>query len=202
MNRSLLSIALAGVLVTGSLVVIPAATAQTRQFNVGVTRISAGKQISVTPPSDEDTLFLDPGRTRQYSMTVSEDLYDGDDNLAIPEGSTVRGTFRPVKGGLRFYADAVVIRGRTYPLRAVSKIIHDQKDPRETGAGAIAGDAAIGAAGGALIGALTGGVSLGGTLVGAAAGAAVGNVTAPQVVVIDQANPIDLKLQNSLTIRY
>lgn len=180
----------------------PSAVAQTRQFNVGIARINSGTTIPVQPSSDgDDTLYLDPGKAVSGSLTAAEDVFDSSGNLAIPEGSVVEGTYQPVKGGLKFYAKTLVVRGIRYPLKATSKLIRDQKDPREYSTGALAGDAAIGAAGGALIGALTGGVNLGGTLAGAAAGAAVGNITAPQVVVIGTNNPIELRVQSSLTVR-
>lgn len=196
-----LTLALVGLL-TVSGPVFMQVQAQVRQFDVGIARANAGFTIPVAPGNDQDsTLYLDPGRSQPGVLAVSEDLFDNNGNLLIPEGSQVRGTFQPVKGGLRFVANSLVIRGRSYPIRATSKTINDQKDPREYAGGALAGDAAIGAGGGALLGALTGGVSLGGVLAGAAAGVAVGNVTAPQVVVIDQSNPVVIRLQNSLTVR-
>jgi hypothetical protein len=195
MKKMLFTLSLLGLLSTAPVF------AQTRQFNVGIARVNAGLSIPIAPSDDQGTLYLEPGRSQPGVLAIADDIYDANGNLAIPEGSEVRGNFQPVKGGLRFVADAVIIRGRPYPIRAISKTIRDQKDPREYSGGALAGDAAIGAGGGALLGALTGGVNLGTVLGGLAAGVAVGNITAPQVVVIDQNNPVTLKLQTSLAVR-
>ncbi|MBC8120741.1 MAG: hypothetical protein H7Y22_02755 [Gemmatimonadaceae bacterium] len=215
MNKPLLSIALTGLLVTGS-VAVPAALAQAnrqysqpnqysqpsnRQFNVGVSRIAPGTVISVAADSQQGALYLDPGRKQAGTLVVTDDVYDSNGNIAIPAGSEVRGTFNPIQGGLKFVADSAVVNGKFYSVRASTKVIRDQKDPRESGGGAIAGDAAIGAAGGALIGALTGGISAGSVLGGAAAGAIVGNVTAPQVVVIDPNADLDLRVESPLFLR-
>jgi hypothetical protein len=177
---------------------LPPAFAQTRHLSAGVVRISAGKEIPVA--SAEDTFYLNSDKTYRRSLAISEDIYDQNGNLAIPEGSTVSGVFKPVRGGLKFYADSLETHGNRYRIRATSQTIHDQKDPRYYQPGAIAGHAALGAGGGALIGLLTGGVSTGGVLAGAAAGAVVGNVTAPQVVVIDDNHPVTLRLQSSVTL--
>ncbi|WP_287128463.1 hypothetical protein [Candidatus Cyanaurora vandensis] len=200
MRNPLSSAILAGLVALGSFTPV---LAQNREFNVGIARVSSGTIIPVAASTEEgdDTLYLDPGKSRSASLLSTEDVYDANGNLAIPEGSEVRGTFKPVKGGLKFVADSIRVRGRSYPLQASTKVIRDEKDPREYGAGAIAGDAALGAAGGALIGALTGGVSLGGTLAGAAVGAGVGNVTAPQVVVVSPSNPVELRVQSPFTVR-
>lgn len=214
MKRSLLSLALVGLVgVTGSVSPAWAQYSQydynrgngnngnNRQFNVGVSRLSPGTVISVAPGGQGGSLFLDPGRQQPGSLTIAEDVYDANGNLALPAGSEVRGTFRPVKGGLKFVADSASINGRFYSLRASSRTLRDVKDPREYSGGAIAGDAALGAAGGALIGSLFGNAGTG-AIGGAIAGAAVGNATAPQVVVIDENNPIDLRLDAPLTLRY
>jgi hypothetical protein len=75
-------------------------------------------------------------------------------------------------------------------------VLHDVKDPRETSAGAIAGDAAIGAAGGAVVGAVLGdGISLFEILGGAVAGVAVGNVTAQRVVIVEPGEAIVLQVR-------
>lgn len=171
-----------------------------RQFNVGVARLAAGTTISVGPDSQQGSLFLDPGRDQPGTLLIAEDVLDANGNLAIPAGAEVRGNFRRVKGGLKFVADSANINGRYYSMRASSKTLRDVKDPRETGGGAIAGDAALGAAGGALIGSLFGNAGTG-AIGGAIAGTVVGNTTAPQVVVIDNNNPIDLRLEAPLSLR-
>jgi predicted lipid-binding transport protein (Tim44 family) len=83
-------------------------------------------------------------------------------------------------------------------------LINDVKDPRETGIGAIAGDAAIGAVAGGLLGGLFGGRSIIATeniLGGAAISTVVGNITAPQVVVIEPSRSIGIVTSRNLTFR-
>ena len=62
--------------------------------------------------------------------------------------------------------------------------MRDNKDPRQTSAGAIATDAAIGAAGGYVLGEVFGDAGFWEIAGGAAAGVLVGNTTAPLVVVV------------------
>ncbi|MEM7762174.1 MAG: hypothetical protein AAF298_29265, partial [Cyanobacteria bacterium P01_A01_bin.40] len=80
----------------------------------------------------------------------------------------------------------------SYRISAISPVLKDVKDPRDTSAGAIAEDAAIGAAGGTILGEIFGDAGAGEILGGAAAGVVVGNVTADRVVVIDPGIPIIL----------
>jgi uncharacterized protein YcfJ len=180
----------------------PTQYSQPRQFNVGIAKLSAGTTISVGPNPQQGALYLNTDRTYPYSLLVAEDVLDNNGNVAIPANSEIRGTFRPARGGLVYVADSISINGRIYTVNATSKLLRDVKDPRYQDGGKIAGDAAIGAAGGAVIGLLTGGVSLGTILGGAATGAVVGNVTAPQVVVVDPNNPVDIRLKAPLSLRY
>ncbi|AGY59550.1 hypothetical protein [Gloeobacter kilaueensis] len=212
MNRSLLSLAVVGLVsATGAFLPVQAqqysdyeynrGNNNSRQFNLGVARLAPGTTISVAPTTDQGTLYLNTDKSYPYSLIVAEDVYDGNGNVALPAGSEVRGTFRPAKGGLRFFADSANINGRFYTLRASSKTLKDVKDPRYQGGGKIAGDAAIGAAGGALLGWALGNPGLG-AIAGGVGGAAIGNVTAPQVVVVDDNSPIDLRLEAPLSLRY
>jgi uncharacterized protein YcfJ len=173
-----------------------------RQFNVGIARLGAGTVISAAPSQETGgTLYLNTDRSYPGTLLVAEDVLDTNGNVALPAGTEIRGTFRPVKGGQRFYAESAVVNGRFFTVRATSQTLRDVKDPRYTGGGKIATDAAIGAAGGALLGWALGNPGTG-AIAGALGGGVIGNVTAPQVVVVDQNNPIDLKLQAPLTLRY
>jgi hypothetical protein len=176
-----------------------------RSFDVGVSRIAANTALPAITASNQDsqapTLFMDPNEERPMSIFLSNDIYDSNNQLALPRGSEVRGRFVPVRGGLKFLADAVVVRGQYYAIQASSDVLRDEKDPRQYSGEAIAGDALIGAGAGALLGALTGGVSWGGVLGGAAASSILGNVTAPQVVVVSPDRPLNLRLDAPLTVR-
>ncbi|HEY9881694.1 MAG TPA: hypothetical protein V6D29_24800 [Leptolyngbyaceae cyanobacterium] len=148
-----------------------------------------------TVGNEGKTLYLNTDAVREYTLRVeTATTFSG---INLPAGALVRGQFEPVSGGLRYVAHSVEANGRTYSVRAASDTLHDVKDPRETTAGAILTDAAIGAAGGAAIGGILGGgrINVGEVIGGAAAGAVLGNVTAQRVVVVEPNKAIVLTAQ-------
>ncbi|MFT0786459.1 hypothetical protein [Synechococcus sp. H55.10] len=169
-------------------------------FELGTYRLEQGTIIPVGSLSSEGPQYFYPDTIYPLEVAVTQNIFDNQGRLVIPAGSRVFGQMEPAPGGSRFVATAIVLGGRTYSLRAVSNILHDEKDPRQYSAEAIAQDAAIGAAAGTLLGAITGGVSAGNVLGGAAAGVVVGNVTAPQVVVLRPGQSFNLTLEAPLTL--
>lgn len=139
----------------------------------------------------DETLYFNPDT--RYELPLRVDTAVVVNGITLAEGTVIEGTLEPAEGGLRYVASHIQAGGLRQNLNAASDVIEDIKDPRETGAGAIVGDAAIGAAGGAVIGAiLGGGVSAGEVIGGAAAGVIIGNVTAQRVVVIEAGQPVIL----------
>ena len=158
-----------------------------------VAQVKQATSLQVVTQSDE-TLYLNPDTAYELPMVVNDAVVVNGINL--PAGTVIEGRLEPVPGGLRYIATNVQAGGLRTPLSASSDVLNDIKDPRETSAGSILGDAAIGAAGGAVIGAILGdGVSIVEVLGGAAAGAAVGNVTAQRVVVIEPGQAITLRAE-------
>ncbi|NJL83647.1 MAG: hypothetical protein HC890_13105 [Chloroflexaceae bacterium] len=151
--------------------------------------IAQGAMIQSTS-AQRETLYLNNDRTYAYNLIAAERATI--DGITIPAGATIVGRYEPAPGGLRYVATAVTYGNYSYPISATSGVLEDVKDPRDTSAGAIAGDAAIGAAGGTVIGEVFGEAGVGEILGGAAAGAVVGNVTADRVVVIESDRPIVL----------
>lgn len=146
--------------------------------------------VSVIPQSEE-TLYFTPDAI--YDLPVTVDTPVVVNGLNLPAGTVINGRLEPVEGGLRYVATDIGAGGLRTPLDASSEVLHDVKDPRETSAGSIASDAAIGAAGGAVLGAILGdGIGVVEVLGGAAAGVVVGNVTAQRVVILEPGDPIDL----------
>ncbi len=140
--------------------------------------------------AQKETLYLNNNRTYSYNLIAKE---KGEiDGVVVPAGATIVGKYVPAEGGLRYVANAVTYDGHSYSINASSGVIKDTKDPRDTSAGAIAGDAGIGAAGGTILGEVFGHAGAGEILGGAAAGAAAGNLTADRVVVIDPTSSIAL----------
>lgn len=154
---------------------------------------TSATQFPVVTQSDE-TLYFNADTIYELPLVVESAVVIN--GRSLPAGTVIQGRLEPVSGGLRYVATAIEAGGLQQPLSATSMVLHDVKDPRETSAEAIAGDAAIGAAGGAAIGAVLGnGISLLEILGGAAAGVAVGNVTAQRVVIIEPGEPIVLQIQ-------
>ncbi|MBE9047677.1 hypothetical protein IQ255_25285 [Pleurocapsales cyanobacterium LEGE 10410] len=140
--------------------------------------------------AQQETLYLNNDRTYSYNLVAAErGVIDG---VVIPASATIVGKYVPAEGGLRYIAEAVTYDRYSYSISASSPILEDIKDSRDTSAGAIAEDAAIGAAGGTVIGEIFGSAGAGEIIGGAAAGAAVGNLTADRVVVIDPESSIVL----------
>ncbi|GAB4235063.1 MAG: hypothetical protein Kow00121_62710 [Elainellaceae cyanobacterium] len=152
-------------------------------------RVAQAAAIRTTSAQNQ-TLYLNNDRSYSYNLVVtSGGNFNG---FYIPAGATIIGQYEPAPGGLRYVARGVEVEGRTYSISGVSETIEDVKDPRDTSAGAIAGDAGIGAAGGAILGEILGDIDAPEVIGGAAAGAIVGNVTADRVVVIRPDEPIIL----------
>ncbi len=161
--------------------------------------LPAGQKL-VTRLAEGGTLYISTGETRPAVLRVDRDVVASNGVVLIPNGATIAGDFVPVSGGSRFVARTLNSRGATVRLVAESDPILDVKDPRETGAGAILGDAAIGAAGAAILGAITGDrtIATEELLAGAAAGVIIGNTTAPQATVIEPNKPVELTLRQDL----
>ncbi|HAN45137.1 MAG TPA: hypothetical protein DCQ32_01130 [Cyanobacteria bacterium UBA8156] len=161
--------------------------------------LPAGQKL-VTRLAEGGTLYISTGETRQAVLQVDRDVVAANGVVLIPTGATIAGDFVPVAGGCRFVARTLNSRGTTVRLAAESDPILDVKDPRETGTGAILGDAAIGAAGAAILGAITGDrtVATEELLAGAAASVIIGNTTAPQAVVIEPNKSVELTLRQDL----
>lgn len=143
-----------------------------------------------TTLDNPETLYLDKRESYAYDLVVRNTTTFG--GRRLPVGAVIRGQFQPADGGLFYVAESVELADRIFPISAVSQLIRDRKDPRETSAGAILTDAAIGAAGGYVLGEVLGDADFLEVLGGAAAGVVIGNTTAPFVVVIKPDEPIVL----------
>lgn len=139
------------------------------------------------------TLYLNSDRSYSFELAVTNGGSLG--GFYLPPGATIQGNFVPADGGLRYVANSVIIDGQVYNLNAASEVLQPVKDPRDTSAGAVGEDAAIGAGAGVVLGEVFGDAGIGEIVGGAAAGAVVGNVTADRVVVIEENEPIALYAQ-------
>ncbi|NJN11195.1 MAG: hypothetical protein HC836_19540 [Richelia sp. RM2_1_2] len=186
-SSQLLALAVSSTLLGSTYLLPSAAFAQSRVDN---TQLLAQNTLIRATSAQTKNLYLNKNRIYSYDLEVSNDTRIN--GRYVPAGSKIRGRYEPASGGLRYVTRQVVINGRTYNLNAISDVLKDVKDPRDTSVGAIAGDAGIGAAGAILIGEIFGNADIEEILGGAAAGAAIGNITADRVVVIRSDEPITL----------
>ncbi|TVQ09414.1 MAG: hypothetical protein EA368_09425 [Leptolyngbya sp. DLM2.Bin27] len=163
------------------------------QAPVAQAQLFVSRPIQAVTPNRE-TLYLATNATVETSLQVGAATHLN--GRSIPAGAVVRGRFEPAEGGVRYVATAVEVGNQVYAVNAVSELLRDIKDPRETTTGSIVRDAGIGAAGGAAIdGILRGRVSVGSIIGGAAAGAIIGNTTAQRVVVVEPNQTLTLTSQ-------
>ncbi len=164
------------------------------QFNLQSTLLLRSGDIIAATYDGAEPLFLSPGESSAYSLTLGTAMRDGRGNVVVPAGAVIDGQFQSVSGGTQFISNTVTVNGQTFPLYAQSDIIPFQKDPRQTSGEAIAKDAAIGAAAGAVLGGILGSrvISTEKVIGGALAGAVIGNVTAPESATISPGDPLNL----------
>lgn len=181
------------------LLLLPFVAMPAPSWAVKTTAIAATKQATQTATlrtltQNEETLYLNPEAV--YELSLRLDQTATLNGVTLPAGTVIQGQLEPVDGGLRYVAAYVETgSGLRRNLSATSEVLTDVKDPRETSAGSIAGDAAIGAAGAAILGGILGDVDTVEVLGGAAAGVIVGNVTAQRVVVIEPEQPLQLQVR-------
>ena len=173
----------------------PSSQSSQVQTNPGVaqrTAQNAGRGTSAlrTTLEEDKTLYLNKDNSYDYDLVLRSQATIGQQRL--PVGAIVRGRFEPAEGGLVYVANSVEVADRIYQLQAVSELLRDRKDPRQTSTGAILTDAAIGAAGGYVLGEVLGDADVWEVVGGAAAGVVVGNTTAPLTVVIKPEDEIVL----------
>ncbi|WP_038027161.1 S-layer homology domain-containing protein [Synechococcus sp. PCC 7336] len=174
----------------------PQSRSNNPQFDL---QVSSGLAAGTRFPSATlaaERLFLDPDETRPFSIFAFDSVRNDRSEIAIPYGARIDGRFESAPGGVRFVAETIAIDNQIYPFAAQSSILHDVKDPRQTGTVQVVQDAAIGAAVGAVLAGVAGdrAIATEEVLAGGVAGAAIGNITAPRVVVIDPEDPIELRL--------
>ncbi len=172
----------------------PAPVFPDTQFNLQSTLLLRSGETIATTFRAPETLYITPGETLPYNLTLDTPIQDSRGNVVVPAGAVIQGQFQPVSGGTQFVTRSLSVNGQSLPLFAQSDILPYAKDPRQTSGGAIAEDAAIGAAAGALLGGIFGSrvISTEKVLGGALAGAVIGNVTAPESASINPGTPLNL----------
>ena len=138
---------------------------------------------------------------QRFEATTAVDVMQGD-RVLIPAGSTVRGIVKSVDkagnidrtGKLTLAFDQIVVRGRTYPMRALAMQVFESRGIRDE-----AKTVGTGGAVGAIIGGIMGGLK--GAIIGAAVGAGgVIAATEGKDVVLEPGSIIRIRLDEPLQI--
>ncbi len=171
--RKYILLGFSGLVLATAMSVSPRLTMPTQAVPVEATVAVRGTTVIPASIGLTDVVYVATGETLVYPLRVGNAV--NVNGLLLPPGSSINGEFRPVPGGVRYFANSVSIGGNPYPISATSDLITDFKDPRQTRFGNLVLNGLVGAAAGSPLGPI-------GAIGGAILGTVIGNVTAPQVV--------------------
>lgn len=152
--------------------------------------LPAGTQLILQYPGAEP-LVLKPGVAQQEVLLLQTEVRDRNGAVVIPRGAQVIGRFESDRGGSRFIAQAISLRGQNVPFAAKSTALDGKLQVSED---KVVKHSALGAIAGALVGGVSGGDILG----GAAAGAAVTYLTAPKPATLQPGQLIQVQVTEDL----
>lgn len=185
---------------------IPAAP---REPRVVTSTVPIGTHMSLTL---NETLSTEANRVGDsFTATLQSAVLDGNGDVLIPAGATVRGRLTEVNksghvgetGILKLAFEAVSFGGRSYAMDGTVVRANPQRSNR-TSASSQVGKAAAGAAAGAILGRVLGKdtrSTLKGAVIGAAAGTAIAMGTADVDVVLPAGSSMDIRLDSPIEIR-
>ncbi|MEL7034941.1 MAG: AMIN domain-containing protein [Cyanobacteria bacterium J06592_8] len=152
--------------------------------------LPAGTQLTLAYPNPREVRLKDKPE-RQDVLLLKGGITDQEGNYIIPPDTPVVGYFETSSKGSRFQVEAIILEGRSIPLKAESGWIPGRLDPDT---GNVLLDTGIGGLGLFLLTGFTGV----GLLVGALGGAAVGLATSPQPTTLEPAQVIEVRLTEDL----
>lgn len=179
------------------------------QPRVATATVPMGTSMSLTL---NETLSTESNRVGDsFTATLQSPVRDGNGNVLIPAGATVRGRLTGVNksghvgetGILKLAFEAVSFGGRSYPIDGTVVRANPQRSNR-TSASSQVGKAAAGAAAGAILGRVIGKdtkSTVKGAIIGAAAGTAIAMGTADVDVVLPAGSSMDIRLDSPIEIR-
>jgi hypothetical protein len=159
-----------------------------------------------------ETLSTESNRVGDsFTATLQSPVHDGNGNVLIPAGATVRGRLTGVNksghvgetGILKLAFEAVSFGGRSYAMDGTVVRANPQRSNR-TSTRSQVGKAAAGAAAGAILGRVIGKdtkSTIKGAVIGAAAGTAIAMGTADVDVVLPAGSSMDVRLDSPIEIR-
>jgi hypothetical protein len=179
------------------------------QPRVATSSVDMGTTLSLTLNETLSTKTNQVGDA--FTATLQSAVLDGNGNVLIPAGATVRGRLTQVDksghvgqtGILKLAFDAVSFGGRSYPMDASVVEANPQRSNR-TPVAESAAKVAAGAAAGAILGRVLGkntGSTVKGAVIGAAAGTAIAMGTSDVDVVLPAGSDMVIRLDSPIEIR-
>lgn len=180
-----------------------------REPRVYTATVPMGTNMSLTL---NETLSTESNRVGDsFTATLQSPVRDGNGNVLIPAGATVRGRLTQVDksgrvgetGILKLAFEAVSFGGRSYAMDGTVVKANPERSNR-TSTEKTVGKVAAGAAAGAILGRVLGKdtkSTIKGAVIGAAAGTAIAMGTADVDVVLPAGSPMEIRLDSAIEIR-
>lgn len=154
---------------------------------------------------DKDKIVVTPTETNEVTLTVDTDIRSLDGAVLIPEGSEIRGELRPTSNGTQFVAEELILEnGDRYNFDATSAIITRRETITKRSNPKWLEGAAIGAVASSVLAEILGDIEiwhvLGGAGLGALASVLIRNREEVEVIVVDPATDLDLRLESDFAL--
>jgi hypothetical protein len=157
---------------------------------------------TIIPTSyDKDKIVVTPTETNEVTLTVATDVRSLDGAVFIPAGSEIKGELRPADDGTQFVAEELIFEnGVRYEFDATSEIITRRETITKRSNPEWLAGAAIGAVASSVLAEILGDIEiwhvLGGAGLGALASVLIRNREEVEVIVVDPATDLDLRLES------
>jgi hypothetical protein len=168
--------------------------------------VPAGTSLPLRQP-DGKRIIVTPEETVRVTLVTTEDVRSRRDNTIIPEGTRIRGEFRPTNGGTAFYAQRIELSGGDRTIYGRTNVINNRRTIKKgVNTDRIWQGALVGGGAATVISALVTRPGVFKTLAGAGAGALAGWLIgrnggqARDVIVVDSSELLDLRLDEDLLV--
>ncbi len=187
-----------------TLIAAPIQVAQRFPDSWRTSAIPAGTAIPVRY-DEAEKIILKPDETVPVTLTVTSDVLTSRGTVLIPQGSKIEGELQPANSGTQFVAKQVILAdNRKAPIDASSNVVTRTETINKRSNPDILKGAAIGGAAAAVLAEILGKIDVLEVLGGAGAGA-LGSVVLRghrqvDVVVVEPATDIDLRLRSDFSL--
>lgn len=154
---------------------------------------------------DKDKIVVTPTETSEVTLTVATNVRSLDGAVFIPAGSEIRGELRPTSDGTQFVAEELILEdGDRYNFDATSEIITRRETITKRSNPKWLEGAAIGAVASSVLAEILGDIEiwhvLGGAGLGALASVLIRDRDQVEVIVVDPATDLDLRLESDFAL--